>query len=253
MRFLFLLSLLATGPSWADTLPFAFTGSFATRYGQTFDPQDNQGAISFEPTIRLPFDGNQRHLETAAVIDRPMDHYKNFQVPRVALLYSQKLTPQDDWKPGMLVGINALNLDRWRMDGHQIRFTSVGEAVLDFAPGWQLSVRAGPFIQWNAYSQTASGSSFPWIGLQERVRLVWEYKDFAVDLRILVAQSHAAGWNNDYSTLEAVTYRILPGVKIGISHALESSVVDETTGRFRSLQLFDSRVSRISALLELEI
>jgi len=235
-----------------DPLPFQFYGSFGAKYGSTLDAKDNQGALTFEPSVVLPFDGIRR-IELNAVIDRPADIYRNFEIPRVSLVYSQRLTSVSDWKVSMQGGVNALNLERWRLDGHQVRFTPSGEIWKEIYPSLKLYLRAGPFLQWNGYTQTAQGNSLPTYGLQERVRLTWEYADFGFDLRFLMAQSRAGSWKNDYATSEAITYRILPGVKVGISHELESSVVDETTGRARSLQLFDTRVSRLSALMELEL
>jgi len=246
------MTTVAHAVETTESLPFQFSGSFAARYGQTLDAKNPQGALSFEPFLALPFDGNRR-TELSAVIDRPTDVYKNFEVPRLAVTYWQRLDPIDGWKTAVQGSANGLNLERWKMDGHQIRFSLAGEIHKELLPSFTLSLKAGPFMQWNRYAQTASGTGLPWAGLQERLRLVWEYRDFALDLRLLVAQSRAAVWKNDYATYEAITYRILPGVKVGVSHELESSVIDEITGRARGLDVFDARVSRVSALMELEL
>ncbi len=253
---LFLISFAAAqaqaAPELTERLPFAFNGSFSTRYGQTFDAKETEGAISFEPFLTLPFDGI-RHIDFDTVIDRPTDIYQNFRVPRASLLYWQKIPSTTQWRLALLTSATALNIERWKMDGHQVRFLGAGEISRPLLSHFTFSLRVGPFYQWNGYKQTVSGSTLPTGGLQERARLVWENRDWAVDLRLLLAQSQATGWSNDYGTFEAVTYRIFPGVKLGVSHELESNVIDESTGRSRPFQLFDSRVSRISGMMELEL
>lgn len=256
LKALVLLTLVATGAArgveTTESLPFQFSGSFSTRYGQTLDAKNPQGAISFEPYLALPFDGSRR-VEMTTVIDRPTDAYRNFEVPRIALIYWQEMKSVSPWGVALQGSLNALNVERWKLDGHQLRASVAGEIQREVAKGLTLFLKAGPYAQWNHYRQAASGATFPWVGLQERLRLLWEYRDLEVDFRLLVAQSRSSIWKNDYATYEAVMYRLLPGVKVGVSHELESSVIDEITGRARGLDVFDSRVSRISALMELEL
>ena len=63
----------------------------------------------------------------------------------------------------------------------------------------------------------------------------------------------AFGWNNDYATKESLYYDLNDSLSFGVEHTLLSSIVDESTGQFRGLNVFDNRKSNFAAFVQYQL
>lgn len=231
---------------------WGFAGTFTTSYGTKLGPEAGEGALSFEPRIVIPLDVT-KSLELSTVVVRPADPYKNFALPRTYVAYSHLFYLRQGVDTKAILSANALDADLWKSDGYRLRTSAVLEISRAWITNVELSLRVGPFAQFNQYRQTTAGVSLPSYGLGERLKLAWSLGDFLVDIRLILNQSNAGSWKNDYATFEAVGYRLMPGVMVGLAHELLSSAIDDSTGLARPVRVFDGRDSRVSALLELEL
>jgi hypothetical protein len=173
-----------------------YTGSFTTSYGQKLGPEDSESSLTFEPLVQVPID-DKNGLEFGTVVNRPLDPYRNFQVPRTAAIYLHDFGPLSG-----VASVNALDIDRWSLDGAKVRLTTSAEYEQALAPWLTLTLRAGPFVQANRYAQDAAGREHPRWGFTEVAKLVGTAGDFRFDVRVVVSQLEAGVWHNDYATLQ---------------------------------------------------
>lgn len=223
-----------------------------TSIGTYLSPEEPKSSLSLAPTLGYDF-GERRFLELYTVVDRPFDAHENFSVPLTILSYGHGVELTDAFRTSLGTSLTALSLDRWAADGHMVRGAATVTVSRELLPGLKAAFKTGPFGQLNKYTQTTSGKALPSWGFTQKVQLTYVWKDFTFDLILLADQKYADRWRNGYGTFEAVTYDLTNDWSVGVSHELLGSVLDDSTGYYKALQVFDERNSRVSAFLEVKL
>lgn len=161
---------LVNGSERLTAAAYGYSGSFTTSYGQKLGPESSEASLTFEPKLTIPLNLT-RALDFSMIVNRPTDPHQNFALPRTAVTYSQVFPFSNAVATSYYLSLNALDLERWKVDGHRIRHSFGLEMGREVFKNVAVSLRTGPFLQWNRYSQTADGRSLPWGGLYERSRL----------------------------------------------------------------------------------
>lgn len=227
-----------------------FFGDLRTSLGTKLQPEEPATSVAFEPLLGLDF-AKRGELSLYALIDRPLDPYKNFAVPKVRLEFDKPLSLIPIFNSELQFYLTALQLERWSIDGYMTRGTVGLKVFKEFFSALTLAGKVAPFVQANQYRQTESGRDLSRGGFNEELDLTLRLGAFTLDLAFLVTQSATdAVWRNDYASYEYLSYGLNKFVSVGVGHELLSSVIDSSTGFFRPIQLFDGRESRVLAFLE---
>jgi len=212
--------------------------------GRRLDPERSETTVTAEPVFGLPVK-NLGSLHFSTTIQRPFDPYQNFRIPKTRLTWEIPFEYFQVFATG-----NALELDRWKIDGAMFR-QSVGAAWrVEATPGLRFPMRLGPFLQWNDYRLRTDGRGLAQYGFFERFGLEYDWNRLQFEIYFNIEQHFTGVWKNDYATFERLSYRFTDGVRGGVAHELLSSVVDETTGTATSFSLFDGRESQVSLVMQ---
>jgi hypothetical protein len=223
-----------------------------TSVGSQLDKQDNKASIGFEPTVSYDF-GERRRLELYSAIDRPFNQYENVTVPKTILTYGQGFDLFSKTSTTATAALTALSLDRWKTDGRMVRGSVALTNSKEILSGLTLAFKIGPYAQLNEYRQNAAGRDLPKFGLTEKITLEYVNGPLVLDVVVLFDQKYGVVWKNAYSTLEQAAFRIDDQWMVGVAHELLGSAVDDSTGLFRPMQVFNERNSRVSAFVEYQL
>lgn len=247
LQYRILLSLIIAGPAVFGT---EFSAQLNTYLGRDLSPEEPKTSIALEPDLGL-VSGNTR-LGFYTLVDRPTDPYEKLTLPKTILSLSHQFPFGGKFTISPSFSSNLISLDRWSIDGYQIRNTlSVGASLT--ASGWTIGLRGGGFLFANEYSTQADRSSSTRHGLVQRLDVKYEYARLAFQLKVIVEQSFNGIWSNSYATAESVGYRLSDVTTVSLEHEILSSVIDGSTGFRRSLRVSDGRDSRVSMVLGLKL
>lgn len=247
------LVLLTTRAQSADLVAEAAASGFSfdltTTVGTQLDKLENKASVSLEPTLTFGFSG-RRALEFYTALDRPFNQYEKVTVPKAVVTFSQGF----DWISGVkttaTAAVSALSLDRWGTDGRMMRGSVGLSGSKEVLKGLTLALKVSPYGQLNEYRQSTGGRELAKYGLTEKITVEYVLGPVLFDLVVLFDQKRSAVWKNAYSTLEQVAFRVTDNWILGVSHELLGSAVDDSTGLFTPVQVFNERNSRVSAFVE---
>jgi hypothetical protein len=246
------LVLLSQTAQGTEAPPQGLAFGLITSVGSNLDKQENKASLSLEPAIRYTFDGT-RYLELYSALDRPFNGYERLAVPKTILTFGQGLDLFQGVQSTATAAVTALSLDRWAHDGHMVRASVALANAIEIAPGLNAALKVGPYAQSNAYHQTTSGKDLPKFGFSEKVTLDYTIGPVTLGLAVLFDQKYATNWKNGYSTLEQAGVQVAEGCTVGVAHELVGSAIDDSTGFFRPVQVFNERNSRVSAFVEYQL
>ncbi len=221
--------------------------------GTQLDRTDSKASISLEPTISYRID-RRRSLEFYTLLNQPLSRYENLTLPKTVFSFDQGF----DWISGLnttlTTAVSALALDRWTRDGHIIRGSVALTASAEVLRGLTLALKIGPYAQTNRYRQTTEGKDLARYGLQEKFTVEYQLGPVIFDLVLLLDQKYSTTWKNSYSTRQLVAVKVDETFSLGIIHDLVGTgAVDDSTGFFQPVQLFNERNSRVSAFVEYQL
>ncbi len=247
------ISLVLLTPSLrAEDLATPRTGlglDVISTVGSQLDKQNDKASLTLEPTVTYQFD-SIRYLELYSAFDRPFNPYDKVTVPKTILTFGHEVSFARGTKSLATVALTALSLDRWSTDGRMMRGSVALTHKIEPFTNFTISFKAGPFAQTNEYRQTTAGRDLPKYGFAEKLIVEYTIGRFVLDFVLLADQRYSVNWKNGYSTLEQAAYRLDDQWTLGLSHELIGSTLDDSTGRFHALQVFDERNSRVSAFVE---
>lgn len=223
-----------------------------TSYNQTLDPKALEAYLGINPELSYKFP-TKTSIVLGSVIQRPTDAYKNFEVPKTGLIIKQIFAEPSGIKLAVDNSTTALDLHRWSDEGAMVRDSIGISALKQFENGFSASVRLAPFYQFNKYRLTTAGDSKSRYGVSERLILGYETGRTSFEVTLVTTQRYTNVWKNDYSTEEQIAYQLDAIWSVGISHALLGATVDESTGRYSDLKLFDNRKSQVSAFVGIKM
>ncbi len=116
-----------------------------------------------------------------------------------------------------------------------------------------LSGRMGPYLVLSQYKQFAHGAPKPRYGINELLAVEFSISSWKLEIEWILDQAYTSFWNNNYSSSESLQYLFSSSVSLGISHSLLSSIIDDSTGFYRTVQAFDDRNSRLSLFLNVNL
>lgn len=236
----------------ADIPSEEIAAEIVTSYNQTLDPKALDNSVSLEPSLAIAFP-SQTSLGVAALIDRPMDAYSNFEVPRLVVLLKQEMLEISKTQLFVNLGVTVLDFHRWSQEGTMLR-NSLGLSLEhEEEAGFSVSLHISPFYQLNEFRQTTAGKTKSRYGLSEKVVLGYQWGRTTLSAALVVTQRYTSLWKNDYSTEEQLSYQLDPTWSIGFAHALLGETVDETTGRYTDIKVFDHRKSLLSAFVGIKM
>ena len=227
------------------------TTDLTTSIGTTLDPKDTQTSVGIEPELTFHV-SKKTDIGLYAWIDRPTDAYKNFGVPLITLTPVVAFDSFPGLKTSVSLLIAALEVESWKAEGSSIKVRPGFKVGSEILKGLTLSGRVGPYAVFNRYAQSTDGKDRSRYGLNEKLMLDYELGHFVLQLALAFDQRYTQVWKNDYSTFEQLQYNITDAFGIGVNHSLLGGFIDESTGYYKKLQLFDSRQSRVSAFVEVK-
>lgn len=223
--------------------------SITASVGTNLDPDEPEGALTFEPTVGWTFEKGQS-LSLYSAIVRPLDPYDNFEAPKTVVTFTQPLPIWTDWTTSVGATANALSLHRWGTDGTMVRWGLFASISREFAPGLTAALRLSPLLQTNEFGQTTAGANLTRWGLTESLAVAYTTGPLTFEVSLVVGQRYnGTAWRNSYSSVQAVSYQAMEKVAFGLSHGLLSSMVDSSTGRYAPIRVFDGRDSEVSAFV----
>lgn len=230
-----------------------FNGSFRTYVASSLNPENSAPSLSFEPygALSLP---SKTVLTLVTNLDRPFNKYENFEIPRIRLRAKQGLALTDVVDSAVELTLNGLSIHRWAADGATVR-TSLAAVVgkTFFDKSMLVYAKVGPMYQFNSYEQATSGSAQPRYGVSELVAIEFKTGRTIISADLSFSQNyHQSAWKNSFAATQEVAYYFTDNFSAGVGHALLGSFIDESTGRYSSLQLFNDRQSRVSAFMGYE-
>jgi hypothetical protein len=191
-------------------------------------------------------------LRVRALIDRPFDPYRKLRAPLVEVLGIALPGPEAWW--GGFSQFTALDLHSWSTEGVQTRLAVGGILRLVSGP-FTAELSAGPFVSLNELERRLNGNGdrFSRAGFLEQVSLAYQWGPLKLELLALVVQDWNGRWTGFYSSFERVSWRIFKSLSVGVTHQLLRSHVDEETGSFTPIGIFDGRKSRIAGFVQWQI
>lgn len=233
------------GAETDDPFNFSLTGSVS----RAVDRVESASYFLIEPDFTYHA-SDSSHLNLYLAVERPFDSHLNWRLPKTVLAWHEDLDFFSSARAQLRVSSTILEWERWNTDGYMLRPGVALQVEKDLTPHLTLLLRAGPWAQLSQFRQRTDGSSLPAYGFTERIGLEGTWGDLIVDLRLILEQFYAAQWKNNYATVERVAYRVSDDFTVGALHELLSNVVDDSTGGYRSIRVYDDRQSRFSAYVE---
>ncbi len=227
----------------------SFRAGIVTSVGRYLSPEDPGTSLTVEPEVQEAFSGG-RALEFAALFNLPFDEYREVSTPKIRTSLTQQLSAGSYLTTALTLSAVALDVDRWSLDGHRFRGILTGKIIYEPFRGLTLRFAAGPFYQWNAYTQRADGRDLTYTGLVETFRIAYRTGPVELEAVLSVEQGKSSVWRNEYGTQERAAFYFTEKIAAGLRHELLAGVVDESTGFYRPLSVLDGRESRVSAFLE---
>lgn len=218
--------------------------------GRHLNTEAPQTSLTLEPQLNLAMPGN-RHFVATTIVDRPVDPYKNFSVPKTVASLVQDFD-LGGISTSALFSSTLQELDRWSKDGRMVRLSGGLQMTVEPRQNFAVLVRVGPFVGLHSFRQKINGTDLARYGFNERIKLAYQKGRVEFQLHLGVEQKYTAVWKNEYFTFESVAYRLSDSLKLGISHELLSSSVD-STGFYRTLRLTDGRESRVATFVEMNM
>lgn len=225
----------------------SFGGKLATSFGRDLSPETPSTSVSLEPDLGVTF--GKTRVGLYSLFDRPTDPFEKMTVPKTILSVKHDFAASD-FTLSPALSTNLIALDRWGIDGYQVRETA--SVIGKISPGpWTFMLRAGAFGIASKYTILADGRAATRYGFVQRADVEYKYKRLVLQALISTVQRFNGVWANDYATSESVGYEFSDTGTIAIQHELLSSVIDASTGFNRPLRIADNRDSRLSLVLEL--
>lgn len=226
----------------------SLSANLTTAIGANLDQTDRQTSLTLTPDLTYAIDETNR-ITFGTVIDRPFDAYKQFEIPTLSLIGSRSLNPQGALDPQASLAFTALSLDKLGVEGLSLRTRPAVGLSLRPLSIISLSGRLGPYFILSQYNQFANGEPKPKYGINEVIAASLILNSWKLEVELVIDQAYTTFWRNNYSSSESIEYQIAKSMSLGVSHSLLSSVVDDSTGFYRTVQVFDNRRSRISMFL----
>lgn len=246
------LALSASSISLAADPIKSFTLNLVTAYGATLDKENRQSSVSFTPEVDFQNDAHTR-VKFSGLIDRPTSEYSSIKIPVISLVGIKELDADGDFNSQLALAFSALSVDKIGSEGLSLRTRpsiSLFISPFDFL---NLNGRMGPYLILSQYNQFSNGEPKPRYGINEQIAIEISIKKWRGSLTFILDQAHTSFWRNDYSSSQSLQYLFSSNVSLGVSHSLLSSVVDDSTGFYRAVQVFDSRNSRVSMFLDVTL
>lgn len=239
-------------PLFASSTSEQVAAELVTEYSQTLDSKALESGFTLYPALAVSFP-SRTSLTLDSVIYRPTDKYKNVEVPKTVVGLKQNLVTFLGTDLLVDTAITAQEFHRWAHEGFMVR-NSVGLSLeRPFESGFKVAIRTAPFYQWNEYRQTTGGNTKSQYGISEKLIVSFLTGRTTLRLTLVTTQRYTNVWKNDYSTEELVAYDLDDTWFIGASHSLLGATVDESTGRFSDLKIFDDRKSLIAAFVGIKL
>ena len=232
--------------------PKSITANINTAFGTTLNREDRQTSITLTPELTYRTQPKSL-IHFATIIDRPTNPYSQFQIPVVSLSGVRELDPSGALNPQVSLSFSALSLDKLGSEGLSLRTRPAMGASLSLFSFLTLSGRLGPYLILSQYTQFTNGEPKPKYGINELISANLTVASFRAEVEVALDQAYTTFWRNNYSSTESLAYLFSDTFSLGVSHSLLSSVVDDTTGFYRRVQVFDSRQSRISMFLDVAL
>lgn len=223
-----------------------------TSYYQTLDPKAPNSAVTFFPSLAVSIPP-MTTLGISALIERPTDKYKNFEIPRTVVTLRRNLVAERLTHFGIDASVSGVEMQRWNAEGAIVR-NCLGPALeTKFENGFEILLAAKGFYQINQYRQNTDGTTKSQYGFSEKLAVGYETGRTSFGVTLVVTQRYTNLWKNDYGTEEQIAYQLDNTWSVGLGHALLGATVDETTGRVSDFKAFDNRKSQVSAFVGVKL
>jgi len=243
-----LLSLFSLSFAIKQSQASSLSANLNTAIGANLDQTNRQTSLTLTPNLTYAIDEINRII-FGTIIDRPFDAYKQFEIPTFSLRGSRSLNPQGALDPQATLAFTALSLDKLGTEGLSLRTCPGLGLTLSPLSIISLSVRLGPYFILSQYNQFANGEPKPKYGINEIIAASLVFNSWKLEMELIIDQAYTTFWRNNYSSSQSIDYQFAKSMSLGVSHSLLSSVVNDSTGFYRTVQVFDTRRSRISMFL----
>lgn len=228
------------------------SASIMTSMGRDLDPDKDRSSWGLEPWLSWrPTSLSLLRLRT--LLDRPFDLHRPLQIPFVEGLGIFILHQSAIGDFGLFSQSTALEIHSWSKEGFQLR-QSVG-AMVRLRPKANLTVElsAGPFLGATEFRKRRNGEPFSQMGFLEQLGITYQWGSVKFEVMGLAVQDWNGQWHGLYSTFERITWQALHDVSIGITHQLLRNHVDEVSGTFQPIGIFDGRKSRVAGFVQWQL
>ncbi len=246
-----LFILFFGGTSFAAHVPTT-RASLLTSYGRQLDPDYPRESMSLEPSFTWNF-RSYSSLSARALLDRSFDLHKPLRVPFLEFLTKFGLVAQPHQTFGVFVYSQFPELQDWGGEGAQLRQIGGGYFSKRFESGLSFDLLAGPFLYFSEYAQRRNGQRFSQMGFVEQVSAAYQIGNLKFEFLFFLAQEWNGRWQNFYSTFERVSLRLTESLWVGLTHQLVLSHIDELTGNYSPVGVFDGRKSRVAGFLQWQL
>ncbi|NBX67729.1 MAG: hypothetical protein EBR01_02050 [Proteobacteria bacterium] len=246
------LLLWSASKSLAMDIPKTTSFEIQTAYGVNLNKGNRQSALTLLPEINYRPDPRTQ-VTLLMVIDRPTSSQSQIEFPTVTVAGIKDLDPTGALNPNVSLAFSALSLNQLSSEGLSIRTRPALGISIQLFSFLSLSGRMGPYLLLSQSRQFASGEPKPRFGVNELIAANLIVESWKLSVELVLDQAYTNYWRNNFSSEEALEYLISKSASVGLSHSIISSVIDDTTGFYRTTQSFDERISRVSLFLNLAL
>lgn len=228
------------------------SGRVRADWTTTLDRQKPNASLFMDSEVRVqPSPADAVFL--SAKVERPMDPYVDFAIPRVSSGFQHSFIDRSDMQLTASGALRALDLQLWKRDGWALRPMGQADWSARFVSFAWIGARLGGFLQAQEYSDTLTGELKPKYGIHERLFLRGEWGRWTVESAVYFEQAFTRRWNGAIDFSNMIAFSVDSRVRIGISHQTDNGIVDGATGRYRDIRYFDGHESRYGLFAMAEI
>jgi len=228
--------------------PKSTTVGINTSYGANLDKENRQSSFTLVPEINYRPDPKTR-LNFSTVVDRPTLPSSEIKIPTITLAGIKELDPTGAINPNVSLAFSALSLDKLNSEGLSIRTRPALGISMQLFSFLSLTGRMGPYLILSQNRKFSYGEPKPKFGINELIKAEITVYSFKLGVDLIVDQAYTTFWRNNYSSSQSIEYLFSKSVSAGFSHSLLSSVIDDSTGFYRTVQGGNDRLSRLSLFL----
>lgn len=245
------LSWVLVGVSTGHALENPKTTSFEINsgLGANLNKDNRQSSLTLSPEINYRPDPNTQ-LSFSTLIDRPTSANSKVWLPTLNLTGMKDLDPTGALDPNVSLSFSLLSLDKLDSEGLSIRTRPALGVALQLFSFLGISGRMGPYLVLSQYRQFANGEPKPRFGINELIETELTVKSWKLSVALVIDQAYTNFWRNNFSSTESLQYMISKSFSVGLSHSILSSVIDDTTGFYRTVPTYADRLSRVSLFVD---